>query len=411
MKQVSRIFLIGLIVIGVIFLALYPKSYFNPTQPVADKKVLYWIDPMEPQIHYDKPGKSRMGMDVVPVYAEEEMKSGSSLTIAPQLVNNLGVRAAVAKEETITQKITAYGYITFDETKITHLHSYAEGWIKKLFVKAVGEPVKKGQPLIGIFAPKIQLAQSELILSLKFHDKASLENTRTKLRSLNVSEDQIDEIEKDKHIDQLALMLAPHDGVIETLDVREGMGVKPEMTLLGVVDTSTMWVNLEVFPQDGPKLKVGQAVSFSLGGETPMQGTVNYIYPQIDPQTRTFRVRVVVDNPNGLLKSQQFTNGEIIVESKKAITIPKEAVIYGEKTNRVVVQKEVNQFEPRIITLGLHDRGFVEVLSGLKAGEKVITSGQFLIDSEANLKGALERLTPPQETNKEHHHTHGMKMP
>jgi Cu(I)/Ag(I) efflux system membrane fusion protein len=403
--------LITFINVGIVYLI---KSHSSVNAQTSDKKPLYWVDAMEPSIHYEGPGKSRMNMELTPVYGNEQEKNTTTISISPQLVNNLGVRTEVVKEEEIAERVKAYGYISLDENKITHLHSYADGWVRKLFVKASGEPVKKGQPLIGIYAPKLLIAQSELVLSLKMNDKDSIELTRGKLRALNVTEDQIDEITREKHIDQLILMLSPRDGVIEALEIREGMYVTPQTTVLSIVDPSTLWVNLEIFPSDASKIKAGQDVEIALTGEheTPILGKINYIYPQIDPQTKTLRARVLIENPEGILKAGQLVSGVITVGSKKAITIDKQGIIYGSKTNRVIVMKENGQFEPKLITLGLEDGARVEVTYGLKAKERVVTSGQFLIDSEADLKGALERLSPPTASIPvEHHHHAGMKMP
>lgn len=375
--------------------AQYNKNITSSTSP-ATTTPLYWIDPMEPAVHYPGPGKSRMGMDLVAIYPNTTgADKSNTIVISPNVINNIGIKTEVARKEKIMHTVEAYGYITFDETKVSHIHTYANGWVRKLYVKATGDIIKKNQPLFGLYSPTLIQTKEEFALSLSKDNKELTELARNRLRALNISQEQIEEIEALKDINPLTLTLSPHDGILATLEIREGMYVTPENTIMSIVDPSVMWIILEVFPKDANYLAVDQDVTITIPGspEVYLKKKIAFIYPQLDPQTKTIRVRIPIDNPENKLKAQQLVKGTIaLTMPKEAITIDNQAIIYGQDTYRVIVMHKNGEFEPRIITIGLQNNNRVEVTSGVAENELVVTSGQFLLDSEASLQGLLNRM-------------------
>lgn len=372
---------------------------------VTGKKILYWIDPMEPTVHYDKPGKSHMGMDVIPVYAEDETTNhpSSVIKISPAVVDNLGVRTAPVMQGDFAQNIETVGYINVDEDAISHVHTYTEGWVKKLFVKAVGDPVTKGQLIFQLYSPTLVNAQEEYLIALNTHQSDLIRASQKKLLALGISEKQIEHIKTVKKSDSLINIYAPQNGVVTELNIREGMQVTPEMTILSLADLTQVWLMAEIYESQASLVSVGQeadAQLSSLPGKI-LKGHVNYVYPQVDPTTRTLKIRLHFDNPDNFLKPGMYANISLLAKPKQNVmSIPQEALIRTEHGDRVIVSLGQGNFEPRVVIAGLESGNRVEIISGLKSGEQVVTSSQFLIDSEANLKGALDRLTalPPLKT-------------
>jgi len=362
------------------------------------KKPLYWVDPMEPTIHYEKSGKSRMGMELVPVYRQENSSMSQGIKISPEVINNLGVRTAVVKETDFQQKVTAYGTISAKEDNIMSISSHADGWIKKLYANEIGELFKKDQLLLEFYSPTaVQVQQQYLTLIKQQNRPDDVLFFRKKLKTLGISERQIDDIVNKRELQEVISIYAPENGVITELNVREGAQVKPEEVLLKITDLSTVWAILELFGEDALWLKKGQKVDLHLPdvSEKVWHAIIEYVYPEANPTLRTVKVRVSLPNPDGLLKPNMVINATIFSPSKKAITIPREALIYGTVKNHVIIALGQGRFAPREVMPGLETEDSVEILSGLKPGDNVVASGQFLIDSESNLKAALSRLKGP----------------
>jgi len=375
---------------------------FTSSSPSSSKKIQYWIDAMEPQIHYDHPGKSRMNMELVPVYEETKQDNKKTdqptITISPAVINSLGVRTAMVEEGPLTPTIRAFGMIKADEDKVVHIHSYVEGWIKKLYAKESQELVEKDQPLFEIYSRDLRLAQKEYLLQSKGNNKADEGSSLGKLRSLGISEKQIAELEKTKQDNSLVTIYAPKRGYIDALNIREGMWVKPETTIMSLTDLSDVWVIAEIFPSQLSSVKIGQEAKITLS-QSPGQnwhGKVDYIYPEIDPTSLTAKARIRLSNPEFMFKPNMFVAVEIQSSPKQALHIPKEAIILESEGQHVIVALGEGKYQSRKVVTGIETSGQIEVISGLKKGEKVVTSAQFLIDSEVNMKSALQRLeTPP----------------
>ncbi|EKE25542.1 MAG: hypothetical protein ACD_5C00125G0002 [uncultured bacterium] len=397
MKKSSIIIIVVLAVIAGIMIGRI-SGYFDKGQTVAEKKPLYWIDTMEPTIHYPGPGKSRMGMQLVPVYPDEaQSEDKTTVRISPAIVNNLGVRTVLVTQGELARRIETVGYVEPNENKISHIHTYADGWIKNLLVKTVGEAVKKDQIIMQLYSPALINAQEEYLIALGSHNQSLINASYKKLQTLHISEQQIQRLKKTKHADQLIDIYAHQDGVVTELNVREGMRVTPETEMMSLVDLSSIWMIAQIFEEQASWVKVGESAEARLSAFPGKiwKGEVEYIYPQVDPTTRTLKVRFRFHNPDEILKPNMYANITLFAEPKsKVLSIPLEALIRSSQSNRVIVSLSDGRFQARTVTTGIESGDKIEILSGLKAGEKVVVSGQFLIDSETNLKAGLERLEP-----------------
>lgn len=372
---------------------LVKKELETESSNNGEKKILYWVAPMDPSYRRDEPGKSPMGMDLVPVYAEG---SGSSVRISPAVVNNMGIRTAAAERDTLWRKIDTVGYVTYDESLISHIHLRTPGWIEKLYVEAEGERVDKGQLLYEVYAPELVNAQEEYVQALDTGRKSLIRASRERLLALDIGVEQIEKLRKTRQVSQYVKGYASQDGIVANLGVREGMYVKPQTEVMALADLSSVWIQAEVFESQVGWVEVGQPADVSLSyypGRT-WEGEVKYVYPTLNPVTRTLQVRLRFDNPDLTLKPNMFADVNIYAGPKRNIVIiPQEALIRGEEEDRVILALGEGQFRPRTVVAGMASGDWIEIKQGLKAGERVVTSGQFLIDSEASLKASLKRMT------------------
>ncbi len=375
---------------------LLPQAGF--AQQDGDKEILYWVAPMDPNYRRDKPGKSPMGMNLVPVYAGADDEPGNIVSIAPGIVQNLGVRTATAERSRLWRGISTVGYVDFDESKTSHIHLRTEGWIERLYVESEGERVSKGQRLFDLYSPALVNAQEEFIQALKIGNKALEQASRDRLTALGIPADQIRQLKKDRRARQTITLYAPQDGVVSTLMVREGMFVKPANRVMSLADLSTVWLLTEVFERQADWVKTDQPAEVRLSyhpGRT-WEGRVEYIYPSLDPKTRTLKVRLRFDNPDEALKPNMYAHVKIFGGPKEdTIVIPLEALIRTGREERVILSLGEGRFESRTVTAGIESGDWVEILAGIDAGDAVVVSGQFLIDSEASLKASMRRMGSP----------------
>ena len=380
-------------------------AYFllaNVTLSVAaeDGDVLYWVAPMDPNYRRDKPGKSPMGMDLIPFYAGNEAQ-GSIVSISPTVVQNLGIRTAKAELTRLWRGIDTVGYVDYDESKVSHIHLRTEGWIEKLAVESEGERVKKDDFLFDIYSPKLVNAQEELVTALATGNKGLIRATKARLSALGISAAQIKQLQKDKKVKQRISIYAPQDGVVSSLPVREGMFVKPAQKVMTLGDLSSVWLLAEVFERQSQWVEVGQhaEVRLSYIPGKDWKGKVEYIYPSLDPITRTLKVRLRFDNPGELLKPNMYANVKIFGGAKeKTIVIPLEGLIRTGREERVIISLGEGKFEARSVSAGIESGDYVEILDGVKEGERIVTSGQFLIDSEASMRASINRMTEVEDS-------------
>jgi Cu(I)/Ag(I) efflux system membrane fusion protein len=365
-----------------------------------EAEVLYWVAPMDPNYRRDKPGKSPMGMDLVPVYAEDTGSGDGSISIAPEVVQNLGVRTAVAERSRLWRGIDTVGYVDYDESLVSHIHLRTEGWIENLAVQSEGERVTRGQRLFDLYSPELVNAQEEFLQALKLDNAGMQQASRDRLAALGVSAGQIQALQKSRRVQQRVAIYAPQDGVVSTLPVREGMFVKPADRVMSLADLSQVWLLAEVFERQADWVKVGQDADVVLPYQpgTQLEGRVEYIYPALDPRTRTLKVRLRFANPDETLKPNMYANVKIYGGPREnVIVIPLEALIRTGREERVVIDLGEGRFASRSVTAGIESGDWVEIVSGIEPGDRVVTSSQFLIDSEASLKASMQRMQPVGE--------------
>ena len=362
----------------------------------AEAEPIYWVAPMDPNYQSDEPGLSPMGMELVPVYAEGESDSGpGTINISPEVVNNIGVRTGRASYQAISTEINTVGYVDYDQDQLVHIHARIDGWVEKLYVTAEGAPVQAGQPLYDLYSPELVAAQEELVLAISRNNATLIQGAERRLQALQVPQQTIDSIKNQGQVQQFVTFRSPSTGFVDNLNIREGFYVTPANTLMSVGALDQVWVEAEVFERQSALVEVGQPVSMQLDylpGRT-WSGQVDYLYPTLDATTRTARVRLRFDNEDMSLKPNMFANIRIEAESpNQSLTIPKEALIRTGTQDRVVLALGEGRFKSIEVAVGRIDTQRVEILSGLTEGEEIVTSAQFLLDSESSKSSDFMRM-------------------
>ena len=387
-----------------------------------EKKPLYWVAPMDANYRRDQPGKSPMGMDLVPVYEDEISSQGGgkdygegAVSIAPHVINNLGVRTAIAKKSPLVHQINTLGVVQYDQDSIVHIHPRVAGWVEQLFVKAAGDQVKAEQPLYTLYSPELVNAQEEFLIALNRANVASTSNAhasknspnnslvkaaKARLSALHLSESFIERLAKSRQVQQTVTFYAPKSGVINNLKIREGFYVEPGNTLMSIGDLSSVWVEAQVLESDASFIAIGNKVSMSLDflpGQI-WQGEVDYIYPTLRADNRTLRARLKFTNPNEQLKPNMFAQVTIdATPSEPTVNVPLSAVIRTGLQDRVVLALGDGQFKSVAVRLGQVSGEQVAILGGLgagiEAGDEVVISAQFLIDSESSVSSDFMRMS------------------
>ena len=367
---------------------------------------LYWVAPMDPNYRRDQPGQSPMGMDLVPVYEEQNGMDDSpgTVRISPDIINNLGVRTAHVKWEMFDSMIKTVGYVQYDENQLVHVHPRVEGWIEKLHIKAVGDPVKKGEALYEIYSPALVNAQEELILALNRNNKRLISAATERLRSLQIPVQTIEQLKQSRETQQTITVFSPQSGVLDKLNVREGFFVKPGTTLMSIGALDQVWVIGEVFERQMMTVKQGNKVTMKMdylpGYE--WQGKIDYIYPTLNSITRTARIRMIFDNPDQRLKPDMFVR--LIINNKEtdpSLLIPNEALIRTGDQDRVVLALGEGKFKSLEVTAGRVGEKTVEILNGLQEGDRIVTSAQFMLDSESSKTSDFKRFNHAEDASEQ----------
>jgi len=376
------------------------SSHASHLPPAAsqDRKVLYWHDPMYPGQRFDKPGKSPfMDMQLVPVYADDGPAT-AGVKVNPQLAQNLGVRTAVAERGRLVASIEAVGAIAFDERAVHLVQARTPGYIEQLFVRAPLDPVRKGQPLAQVFVPEWAGAQQEYLALKASRVEGAAElgrAARNRLLLLNMTEEQVQQVDREGKPVTRVTIASPADGVVGELGAREGMNVMPGATLFRINGLGTVWVNVDVPEPSAGSVRPGTGITATVPaypGER-FAGHVSAVLPEVVAATRTLRARVELANPGGKLKPGMYATVAIAPpQSREAVLVPSEAVIVTGKRSVVVVDRGEGRFEPVDVEMGREQSGKTEILKGIDAGTKVVASGQFLIDSEASLRSTERRM-------------------
>jgi multidrug efflux pump subunit AcrA (membrane-fusion protein) len=375
-----------------------------------EKRVAYYKDPMHPWFTSDKPGKAPdCGMDMVPVYEGESDVKG--VKIDPVMVQNIGVRTEIVQRRQLSRNIRTSATVTFDETKVYNVNTKVMGWVEKLYVDYTGRNVRKGDPLLDIYSPDLVNTQQEYLLALHYRDQLKessvdearrgaeelVATARRRLLNWDISPGQIEEIERLGGPKRVMTLYSPADGIVMEKMVFNGQNIMAGMTLYKIADLSDVWVLADVYQFESPWVEVGQDAEVILSylpGKS-FNGKVTYIYPFLSEETKTIKVRVEVRNPPGSIVFKPEMFATVLIRSPQvvdAVAIPEQAVIRSGERSIVVVSLGGGYFDPREVKVGVVADGYVQILEGIKEGETVVTSSQFLIDSESNLRAAIGEM-------------------
>jgi Cu(I)/Ag(I) efflux system membrane fusion protein len=423
----SNFLLIGFMIAGVAVLGVVLLNHRHTEKPkvgaCGDAAPAYWYDPMVPQQRFDKPGKSPfMDMQLVPKCgaAATEVRPGKtspddatgsggapsgSIAIDPRVVQNLGVRLGAVERGSFARVVDTVGLVAVDEHRIEAIEVRQPGWVEELNVRAVGDPVRRGQRLAGVFAPDLLAGQQELLIARHSGDPELIEAARHRLGLFGLSATQIAHIEKTGQAERRVDYFAPFDGYALELGARQGAAVTPGVVLFQLANLDSIWINAEVAETQAAWIKTGDQATAevpALPGEH-FTGQIDYLYPELTPATRTLKVRVVVKNLQQRLRPGMFAAVQLRGATQdQVLTVPTEAVIKTGTRSVVIVADDGSHFRPALVRVGAEHAGRSEILDGLSAGQNVVASGQFLIDSEASLRGVFENLAgsnEPQEKN------------
>jgi len=374
------------------------------------KKIKYWVAPMDPNYIRHEPGKSPMGMDLVPVYEDEDEKSSEGvIMIDPVTVQTIGVRTAPVSRGKLQKSIRAVGRIAYDEKRVEHIHTKVSGWVEKLYVKTTGEEVRSGQELLTFYSPELVATQEEYVQALNYRDRTSassfpevaesgfslVEAAKKRLEFMDIDPAQIRALGQNREVQKNMTLKSSRKGIVIHKNVLEGMKIDPMMELYTIADLSRVWVIASVYEYELPFLETGRDVEMTLSYDpgTSYKGKVTFIYPFLSNKTRTVEVRMEFDNSRLKLKPDMYV--DVVINAKPTsseLLVPSEAVIRTGSRNVVITALGKGKFLPKEVTIGLEGEGFVQILDGIGEEDTVVTSGQFLIDSESNLREAVNKM-------------------
>jgi Cu(I)/Ag(I) efflux system membrane fusion protein/cobalt-zinc-cadmium efflux system membrane fusion protein len=383
-----------------------------PSSP-GEREILHWYAPMDPTYVRDEPGLSPMGMQLVPRYADAASGSAEGvIRIDPVQVQNIGVVSTRAEVEDIARYSRTVGILDFDADNITWINTKFEGWIEKVHVNYVGDDVKKGQPLFEIYSPELVTTQEEYLRALDYRDslegsdrpeaqrqaESLVRSTRDRLTYWDIADEQIRDLETGRVVQRLLTVTSPADGVVAEVmsEALEGMFVKPGMDLYKIADLSSVWVHADIYELDIPWIQDDQPalVSFRNAPGEPYRGKVLFLYPEVSRDTRTLKICVEVPNPQRRLRPGMYA--DVVVQGppvRNAVAVPQSAVIRSGERNIVFVDLGEGRFQPREVELGIRGEGDrIQVMSGVAAGEAVVTQAQFMLDSESRIQEAIAKF-------------------
>ncbi|MBM7072798.1 efflux RND transporter periplasmic adaptor subunit [Shewanella sp. 202IG2-18] len=364
-----------------------------------------FVCPMHSHIVKDHQGTCPIcGMDLVEIIPSNENMPSSVIQVSGELQQALAIKVEAVRKQTLWQYLKTIGQVQYDESQIYHQHSRVSGWVEKLAINSEGEQVKKGQLLYQLYSPELINAQGDYLLALDTYQRNQSQAQYTdlvaraqqRLELLGVDRQQIEVLKKTKKSQLLVNYYAQKDGVVQTLNVRQGMFIEPKIEVLAIADLQHLWVIAEIFEPNLPWLAKGVSAEVSPLAENKrtFNGKLDYIYPELDPVTRSIRARIILPSDEMHLKASSLVDISLFGGPKhNVLTVPQEALIQIDDQNRVIVQDSDNTFAAAIVEVGIRRQGRAEILSGLKEGQNVVVSGQFLLDSEASLRGSLIRLS------------------
>jgi len=379
---------------------------------VAERKPLFYRNAMSPTVTSPVPAKDNMGMDYIAVYADDEADSDApagTVKIDATTVQNIGVRTEIATKGPLSRGVRAVGRVDFDETLLARIYPKIDGWIENLRVDKTGAKVKKNDVLLSIYSPQLVASQEEYLLALKNRktlanspledirrgSESLVKSARLRLELLDMPAHQIKELEQTGEVKRAVHIHSPFDGVVITLGVQAGQYVVPKTQLYQVADLSKVWVYAEVYEFELPWIKENDPAQITVEGVPGREfhGHISYIYPYLDRNTRTAKVRFEFDNSDGVLLPEMYASVTLkSVRSEPAVLVPAQAIVRSGTRKQVFVVREPGKFEPRVVVLGMTNEGKTQILEGIEAGEEVVISAQFLIDSESSLREATAKM-------------------
>lgn len=387
----------------------------------GEREILFYRNPMDPTITSPVPAKDSMGMDYVPVYDEPAAgaaDSGATVHIEPAVVQNMNVRTEIVERRDLTQPIRTVGYLEYDQQRMVTVTTKYSGWVEKVYVNYVGEKVRRGQPLFEIYSPELVQTEQELLSALDFarqmgdapedarqRTESLVQSARTRLGYWDISPQQIAILEETREVFRTLKVASPSDGlVMKRMAGLEGMAVQPGMEIFHIADLSSLWISVELFENQVAWVREGTSAQVSLPyfpGEA-FRGKVRFLEPELSEATRTMRVMIEMPNPGGRLRKGMYATVEfrpVIV--RDAIAVPSQAVLRTGERNVVVVALGEGSFAPREVTLGREAEGYAQILAGLEEGAEVVTSAQFLLDSESKLREAIQKMIVDRDASTE----------
>ncbi|MFC4312546.1 efflux RND transporter periplasmic adaptor subunit [Steroidobacter flavus] len=396
-KLIAAVFVALLVGVGIGFaISRHPAN--QPSVEKTERKVLYWHDPMSPGARFDKPGKSPfMDMDLVPVYADEV--SGAQVTVSPTVAQNLGIRLGTVEKAALQQRLSTVGSVAFDERLLEVVQARVDGYVIRLHVKSALEHVRRGQPLADIQSPTWLAAQEEYLALLDAQSERGRgirEAARQRLAVLGVPEATIRDLEKTRHTNATTTVVAPIDGVVAELAVREGAAFAAGAALFRINGLTTVWTNAQVPEAQVSMIPIGSSATAHATAWPGMsfKGKVMALLPEVDPQTRTLPVRIEIENAGFKLAPGMFVSLEFAGNTEREqLVVPSEAVILTGERTVVIAAREEGGFDVVNVSVGMEANGKTAILSGLTEGQSIVLSGQFLIDSEASLRSTVSRLS------------------
>ena len=358
---------------------------------------IYYRHPHDPNRTSKVPMKDEMGMDYVPVFADA---AGPEVRISPAVMNNLGVKTEPVVLGGLPRRAETVGYVSFDERKVQQVRPRAEGWVEGLAVRTMGETVKAGQVLFTLYSPMLESAQQEYLDALQVGNRDLIDASKDRLGALGLDPGTASRIAKAGRASGRVAYTAPISGVVTELELKEGSMVTPEMVAVTITQLGSLWVIAEVPEAQAGWVAAGTAAEMrfpSLPGEQ-VTGRVDYVYPELDMETRTLRARIVLDRPPATVRPNMLASVSLIGEGgPEVLSIPRSALIRSGNEQRVVIALGDGRFAPRRVVAGAESGERVAIKEGLAAGDNVVVAGQFLLDSEANLRSGLGRLEEPAQ--------------
>jgi len=389
----------------------------NNRKSSGERKILYWRAPMDPNEIYDEPGKSKMGMDLVPVYEDEGSAQGF-VTIDPEVQQNMNIKTDLVAKRKLSSKVTTNGVLVKDETKEYIVTTKVAGWIEKLYVNYTGQAVRKGQKLMDIYSPQLVAAQQELLTALSYQNTANQSSLKSikqsgdelvgdairKLQLFDISEAEINRLIKTNELKTYITLYAPNSGTVINKNVLEGEKIMAGSPLLRIANLTNLWLTADIYEYELSKVKLGSnaVIKFNFLPDKSYVGEISFIYPTIDASSRTAKVRIDVSNYSSELKPDMFAN--VVIEGidlGEYPVIPEYAVIRSGEKNIVILSLGDGKFKPVQVKLGGYADGYYQVIEGLSEGNKIVTSSQFLIDSESNLRAAINQFQSGESETKD----------